>query len=80
MASLNEIRNRVIDSLLTIDNSEFLQALEDMIKSSNIQHSKISLTEEQKIMLALSEDDIRNGKTVDQDTLYNKELQWLKEK
>ena len=80
MATLNEIRNRVIDSLLSIDNSEFLQALESMIKSSNIEHSKISLTEEQKIMLAMSEDDIHNGKIIDQDSLNAQELQWLKEK
>lgn len=80
MATLNEIRNRVIDSLLSIDNSQYLQALEKMIKSSNIEHSKIPLNEEQKIMLAMSEDDIQNGKMIDQDSLNKQELQWLKEK
>lgn len=79
MANSNEIRNRVIDRLLSIDNSEFLQALESMIKSSNIEQSKISLTEEQKVMLVMSESDIQNGKIIDQDSLNAQELQWLNE-
>lgn len=80
MATLNEIRNRVIDSLMSIDNSQYLQALEKMIKSSNVEHDKIPLTEEQKIMLAMSEDDIQNRRMIDQDSLNKQELQWLKEK
>lgn len=80
MGTLNEIRNRVIDSLMSIDNSQYLQALEKMIKSSNVEHAKISLTEEQKIMLTMSEDDIQNGKMINQDSLNEQELQWLKEK
>ncbi len=80
MATLNEIRNRVIDSLMSIDNSQYLQALEKMIKSSNVEHNKIPLTEEQKVMLAMSEDDIQNGRMIDQDSLTKQELQWLKEK
>jgi hypothetical protein len=80
MATLNDIRNRVIDSLMSIDNSQYLQALEKMIKSSNIEHSKIPLTEDQKIMLTMSDDDILNGKMIDQDSLNKQELQWLKEK
>lgn len=80
MATLNEIRNRVIDSLMSIDNSQYLQALEKMIKSSNVEHTKIPLSEEQKIMLAMSEDDIENGKMIDQESLNKQELQWLKER
>ncbi|WP_420578340.1 hypothetical protein [Ekhidna sp.] len=80
MATLNEIRNRVIDSLMSIDNSQYLQALEKMIKSSNVEHDKIPITEEQKILLTMSEDDIQNGKMIDQDLLNKQELQWLKEK
>jgi hypothetical protein len=77
MAKLNEIRNRVIDSLLSIDNPEYLKALEKMIKSSNVQHSKVSLTEEQKIMLVMSDEDIKQGRIIDQRALNEKELEWL---
>lgn len=77
MATLNEIRNRVIDSLLSIDNPEYLKALEKMIKSSNVEHSKVPLTEEQKIMLVMSDDDILNGRIIDQQALNEQELEWL---
>jgi hypothetical protein len=58
MATVNEIRNRVIDSLMSIKDPHYLKALEDMINTSNVEHSVIPLTEEQKIMLAMSDDDI----------------------
>ena len=77
MATSTDIRNRVIDSLMSIDNQEYLIALEKMIKSSNIEHSKIPLTEEQKIMLTMSDNDIKNGKVVEQQILNKRELEWL---
>ncbi|MFY0652302.1 MAG: hypothetical protein JXQ96_09730 [Cyclobacteriaceae bacterium] len=80
MATSSEIRNRVIDSLMSIDNQEYLKALEKMIKSSNIEHSKIPLTEEQKIMLTMSDIDILNGKVIDQQVLNERELEWLTKK
>lgn len=58
MASTSEIRNRLIDRLMAISNSDYLTALEKMIDSSNIQETSIALTEEQKIMLAMSNEDI----------------------
>ena len=80
MASTSEIRNRLIDTLMTINNSEYLQALEKMIKSSNVEEELVQLTEDQKIMLSMSEADITNGNVVGQDQLSERELQWLREK
>lgn len=80
MASTSEIRNRLIDTLMTINNSEYLQALEKMIKSSNVEEEWVQLTEDQKIMLSMSETDITNGNVVGQDQLNERELQWLREK
>ena len=36
------------------------------------------LTEEQKIMLAMSDDDIKNGRVLDQESLNEEELKWLR--
>ena len=80
MATTNEIRNRVIESLMSINDPDYLKALEDMIKNSNVKHSAIPLTEEQKIMLAMSEEDIKNGRVIDQESLNKKELEWLTKK
>lgn len=80
MATSTDIRNRVIDSLMSIDNQEYLIALGKMITSSNIEHSKIPLTEEQKIMLTMSDNDIQKGKIIKQEILNERELEWLTKK
>lgn len=36
------------------------------------------LTEEQKIMLTMSDDDIKNGRVLDQESLNEEELKWLR--
>tara|TARA_B110000503_G_scaffold122828_2_gene187830 strand:+ start:21463 stop:21705 length:243 start_codon:yes stop_codon:yes gene_type:complete len=78
MSTTREIRNRVIDSLMGINNEEYLIALEKMILSSNVEEVKIQLTEEQKIMLIMSDDDIQNGRVINQETLKQRELEWLR--
>ena len=80
MTSATDIRNRVIDQLLAIKDADYLMALSDMIKSSHVQEEVVPLTEEQKIMLVMSDEDIKAGRTIDQHTLNERELQWLKGK
>lgn len=78
MTSTTDIRNRVIDKLMAIKDAGYLRALADMIDSSHVQQDVVPLTEEQKIMLVMSEDDIKAERTIDQPTLNEGELQWLK--
>ena len=80
MATTSEIRNRLSDRLMAINNSEYLTALEKIIESSNVQQSKVMLTEEQKIMLVMCDDDIKNGRVLDQESLNEEELKWLTKK
>ncbi len=80
MISVTDIRNRLIDQLMSIKDADYLRALSDMIDRSHVQEENVSLTEEQKIMLAMSEDDIQSGRTIDQYTLNERELEWLKRK
>ena len=75
MTSTTDIRNRVIDQLLSIRDADYLRALSDMIKSSHVQEEVVPLTEKQKIMLVMSEEDIKAGRTVDQLALNERELQ-----
>lgn len=63
-----------------IKDAEFLRALSEMIDKSRVQGNAVQLTEEQKVMLAMSEEDIEGGKTIDQLTLNDRELEWLKRK
>lgn len=80
MISATDIRNKVIDQLLAIKDTGYLRALSDMIDRSHVQDETVSLTEEQKIMLAMSEEDLKAGRTIDQLTLNERELEWLKRK
>jgi hypothetical protein len=74
---ITDIRNKVIDQLMSIKDAEFLRALSDMIDRAHVQENAIQLTEEQKIMLAMSEEDIQAGRTIDQFTLNESELRHL---
>jgi hypothetical protein len=80
MMSTTDIRNKVIDQLMAIKDAEFLRALSDMIDRARVQENAIQLTEEQKIMLAMSEEDIQAERTIDQVTLNERELEWLERK
>jgi hypothetical protein len=80
MTSATDIRNRVIDQLMAIKDAGYLRALSDMINSSHVEEEVVPLTEEQKIMLVMSEEDIKAERTIDQHTLNERELQWLKGK
>ena len=78
MRSIDLIKNSLIDKILTIKNQDFLVALEKLIDSSSTTN-KVELTEEQKLMLLMSEDDIKAGRLISQDELDNNDLSWLKE-
>lgn len=80
MISTSDIRNKIIDQLMSIKDPEFLRALSDMIDRAHVQENAVQLTEEQKFMLTMSEEDIAEGRTIDQLTLNDRELEWLKRK
>ena len=79
MASVDSIRNGIIDKLLTISNKEYLSALFQLVESSDLGKGIIKLTEEQKVMLSFSDKDIKRGKLIPQDQLDKEDLKWLKE-
>ncbi|MFY7668984.1 MAG: hypothetical protein ACOVQG_09590 [Crocinitomicaceae bacterium] len=79
MAQVDVIRNGIIDKLLTISDKEYLIALLRLVDNSAVQGERIKLTNEQKLMLELSENDIQNSRIISQDDLDKKDLQWLKE-
>jgi 2-phospho-L-lactate transferase/gluconeogenesis factor (CofD/UPF0052 family) len=80
MISATDIRNKLIDQLLAIKDPDYLKALSDMIDRSHVQERVVPLSEEQKIMLAMSDEDIKADRMIDQFTLNERELEWLKRK
>ncbi len=77
MATIDNIRNGLIDKILSIKNKDFLQALDNLIASSSSSSELVELTNEQKIMLEMSEEDIKNGKLISQDAMNKRNLEWL---
>ena len=77
MATVDNIRNSLIDKILSIKNKDFLQALDNLITSSATSNDLVKLTNEQKTMLEMSEEDIKNGKLISQDAMNKRNLEWL---
>ena len=73
------LRNNIIDKLLTISNKDYLAALYQLIEKSSVDNDVVKLSEEQILMLQLSDKDIEAGKLISQDDLDKSDMQWLKE-
>jgi len=80
MTTVDQLRNNVIDRILTIENRDFLIALEKLISASIADSEEFTLTKEQELMLQMSEDDILNGRTISQHDLEAKTKIWLENK
>jgi len=79
MTTADQIRNGIIEKLMTISNKDYLTALFHLVKSSPIEKDVMKLSEEQKLMLQLSEKDIKEGKLIPASKLDSADLKWLKE-
>ncbi len=80
MATVDKIRNELIDKILSIQNKDFLEALDKLVSSTVSKDQPVILSEEQKMMLEMSEEDIKNGRLVSQEEMVKRNLEWLNEK
>ena len=71
MATLDNLRNSIISKLLCITNKDYLIALHKLVENSQVDNDILKLTEDQKLMLKLSEDDIKNNRVISQSQLDN---------
>jgi hypothetical protein len=79
MTTTDQIRNGIIEKLLTISNKEYLTALFQLIKNGPADKDNVKFTEEQLFMLKLSDKDIKEGKLIPHSQLDKSDLKWLKE-
>lgn len=77
MAAVDKIRNGIIDKILSIKNRDFLEALDKLISSSSSETDIVDVTDEQKKMLEMSEEDIRTGKLISQEAMDRRNIEWL---
>lgn len=79
MTTTDHIRNGIIEKLLTISNKDYLTALFQLVKNGPVEEDSVKLSEEQLVMLKLSERDIKEGKLIPQAQLDKADVKWLKE-
>ena len=77
MATVDKIKNGLIDKILSIKNRDFLEALDTFISSGISESEKNELTKEQITMLEMSEKDIKNGELISQEAMDKRNLEWL---
>ncbi len=77
MATIDKIRSGLIGKIRSINNKDFLEALDKLISSSKYESEIEELTKEQKTMLEMSENDIKTGKLISQDAMNKRNLEWL---
>lgn len=77
MSEVDKIRSGLIDKILSIKNRGFLEALDQLVTTSSSESEIVELTNEQKIMLEMSESDIENGQLISQEAMDRRNLEWL---
>jgi hypothetical protein len=76
MPNVEQIKSGLIDKILNIQNKEFLNAL-DKIISKSFTEDIIMLSDSQIEMLEMSNDDITQGRTISQEAMNKRNLEWL---
>ena len=78
MASTEQIRNNLIEKLISIKNKELLSAVDRLLEVSVKEEDLYKLSEDQRKALQASEMDIVNGKLISDEDLNNEEDEWLR--
>ncbi|OOG78298.1 hypothetical protein [Algoriphagus sp. A40] len=79
MATLDQIKSGLIEKILTISNREFLEALDTLISTGRSNATPVKLSDAQKTMLEISEEDIKTGELISQEAMDKRNLEWLSE-
>ena len=78
MATIEQIRNNLIDKLLSISNKDIIASLDKLLETTIREKDVFKISEQQKIILKASESDIQNGELISDDEINQEEDLWLK--
>ena len=79
MASIVQLRNTLIDRLLTVKDSEVLASILKMLDATS-EDEVYEVSDLQRLVLLQSESDIANGRTISQEDLDREDQEWLNQK
>lgn len=77
MTTVEQIRNGLIEKILSIDDEKVLKALDQLVSSTSSELEIIELTDAQKRMLEMSEEDIQHGRLISQEAMNERNVEWL---
>ncbi len=80
MTKADNLRNEIIEKVLCISDKDYLNAINFLVNNKEYNDQVVKLTKEQKLMLDLSDIDIKNDDIVSHSELITKKQAWLKEK
>lgn len=78
MATVDNLRDSLINKILLIRDRELLSALDKMASASS-KETKVNLTNDQIEMVQVGLEEYKNGQFINQDKLFERELKWLNE-
>ena len=76
MATVDNLRDSLINKILLIRDRELLSALDKMASASS-KETKVNLTNDQIEMIQIGLEEYKNGQFINQDKLFERELKWL---
>jgi hypothetical protein len=76
MAQIEQLRHRIIDKLLAINSEELLTAFDKILESKP--EEIIQLTSEQKEMILMGKEDIKNNRLYSQSEVDKMDSEWLR--
>jgi dihydrofolate reductase len=76
MTTLENIKNRLIDRILVTKNEQLLKAIDTILNSTQTDE-KLTLNSHQIEMLAMSENDIKEGNLISESDLKKADSEWM---
>lgn len=77
MTKADSLRNEIIEKLLCISDKNYLNAINQLVKGNEPPDSQVKLSKEQKLMLDLSEEDIKYKRVISHKDLLKTKMEWL---
>ena len=78
MENLETLRASLVQKIFSTDNLNLLEAINQIFSSTEVEEKDYKLSENQKKLLLLAEDDIKYGRLVSDEELRKIDEEWMK--
>ena len=78
MEYLETLRASLVQNIFSTDNLNLLEAINQIFSSTEVEEKEYKLSENQKKLLMLAEDDIKYGRLVSDEELRKMDEEWMK--